>query len=98
MARTPPKCNFTFPVSVQINRSKPNQLTIHFFNSSNRRRQWYGLPCDAEEEEVPEMGEGRARTGEGRPEGSREADASVEESGKGASSRFKRSPVDQGDE
>lgn len=52
------------------------------------RRQWYGLPSHAKEEEVPEMGARRSRAREGGFEGSREAHAGVEEGGKGTCSYF----------
>lgn len=52
------------------------------------RRQWYGLPRYVEEEEIPEMGARRGRARKGGPEGSREAHAGVEESGKGTYSHL----------
>ena len=48
------------------------------------RRQWYGFPCYAEKEEIPEMGERRARTRKGRLEGGGETYTGFEESREGA--------------
>lgn len=47
------------------------------------RRQWHGLPCYVEEEEVSEVGARGGRAGEGGLEGSRETHAGIEESGEG---------------
>lgn len=49
-----------------------------------------GLPCDAEEEEVPGLGQGQGRPGLGRAEGDGEAAAGAEESRKGLDDRLFR--------
>jgi len=56
---------------------------LNTLNEFHNRRQWHGLPCHAEEEEVPKMGTRRGRARESGFKGSREAHAGVEKGGKG---------------
>lgn len=60
-----------------------NILSSNALHEFCNRRQWHGLPCYVEEEEIPEMGTRGGGAREGRLEGSRETHAGVEEGGEG---------------